>query len=296
MDIGWQRVGVGAFQLRKLAPFEQLDRQTPGFLGEVFAGGQIVQDCGAGAPRAGARALAAGIAELSEQDFRKLLRRADVECLARELVDLGFDLGQPFWSNSPERRASSIGSILMPRAFHFGEHVDQRTLQPLVHRRDAFGRKTRAQHVPEPQRKVGLLGGELGRLGQADAVEADLRLAGTAYFLIGDRLMPEMALGQLVHAMRSDACVERIGHEEDVVHRRHIDVVTSQHLNMVFEIVPDLEDASVLSEPLQQLQTPLRTGLARSRQRRPDRARHWQCGAPAARSRRALGSMPAKSP
>jgi hypothetical protein len=76
-----QLVGVGALQLREAAVLEQLARQR-------VVGGELLQHVLVGRRRA-ARGLAADRqAELAEQDLADLLRAAEVERLARELVGL----------------------------------------------------------------------------------------------------------------------------------------------------------------------------------------------------------------
>ena len=82
-----QRIGIGGAELRELAPVEHA-------AGELDAlRGQILQRVRIGAPGAGRGLAAAGQAHAAEEDVAQLLGRADVEALARELIDLLLDPG-----------------------------------------------------------------------------------------------------------------------------------------------------------------------------------------------------------
>ena len=79
-----QLVGVGALELGERAVLEQPGRQR-------IVGGELLQLGLVGRRRAGRRAPADRQAELAEQDLADLLRRAEVERLAGELVGLRFE-------------------------------------------------------------------------------------------------------------------------------------------------------------------------------------------------------------
>ena len=85
IDVGRQRVGIGRFQLRDLAPFQNLLREIVALLGE------IVEHLRRGRPRAGLGLGAAGQAHLAEEDVADLLGAADIDRLARDLLDFGLD-------------------------------------------------------------------------------------------------------------------------------------------------------------------------------------------------------------
>jgi hypothetical protein len=117
-----QRVEVGRLQLRVLAPL--LDLRDDRVLG---ADG--LED-----PRVGREAgLAAALlrqAELVEQDLRKLLRRADRELLAGQVMDLALELCDP--------RLDLVGDLRQPVrvelqavALHLDEDVNERQLDLL---------------------------------------------------------------------------------------------------------------------------------------------------------------------
>ncbi len=113
VDVLRQRVRVGALELGKLPPFEQLCGQAPRVLGQVLAGDEVVEHIGAGTPFAGCGFLRAGQAELPEQKVRDLLRRADIELACRQRVDLVLDAGEAL-ANSPDSRESTARSTLTP--------------------------------------------------------------------------------------------------------------------------------------------------------------------------------------
>ena len=64
----------------------------------------------------------------------------------------------------------------------------------------------------------------------------------------------EMALGEVVHAVRRPAGIERVGHQHGVVERRDLDAVLGEHVEIVLDVLPDLEDRRVLQQRLQQRQ------------------------------------------
>ena len=87
VDVGRQRVGIGRFQFRDLAPLQNLLRKLVALFGEV------VEDLRRGRPRAGLGLGAAGYAHLAEQDVADLLGAADIDRLTRDLLQLGLDAG-----------------------------------------------------------------------------------------------------------------------------------------------------------------------------------------------------------
>ncbi len=57
-------------------------------LGKVLVGGEVVEEAGARLPLAALRALAAREPQAIEQELAELLRRAEIELVADEAVDL----------------------------------------------------------------------------------------------------------------------------------------------------------------------------------------------------------------
>ena len=125
IDIAGQRVGIGAAQLGQAAPFQH-------FLGDVMAlGRHFFQHIDIGGPGAGLGLAPAFQAHLAEQDIAQLLGRADIEILARQLVDFGFQpalrlaeiIGQP---------AQQFGIDGDPGPLHVGQHHHQRPFQRFI--------------------------------------------------------------------------------------------------------------------------------------------------------------------
>ena len=85
MHIGRQRVGVGRLQFRDLPPFQDL-------LGEfVTLLGEFIENLRRGRPRAGLGLAAAGQSHLAENDVADLLGAADIDRLAGNFLNFGFD-------------------------------------------------------------------------------------------------------------------------------------------------------------------------------------------------------------
>ncbi len=82
MDIGGERVRVGALELGEQAPVEHSARQVMAFRGKLFERGRVRT------PGAGLGAAPPGEAHLVEQDLAELLRGADIELLAGKRPDL----------------------------------------------------------------------------------------------------------------------------------------------------------------------------------------------------------------
>src|SRR3546814_2061596 len=85
VDLLLQRIGIGLFQLRKLAPFEDFARDRHAVAFEAF---ELVL---VGRPVARLALAPALETELVEQYLPELLGAADRERLAREAVDFAFD-------------------------------------------------------------------------------------------------------------------------------------------------------------------------------------------------------------
>ena len=125
MDVGGERVGIGALELGEQAPVENLARQL------VALGGKLLQRGGVRAPGAGLGAPAAGEAHLVEQDLAELLRRADVEILAGKLPDLVLEPRQALREAAGERgQARALDPDAGP--LHQRQHRRDRPLQGLV--------------------------------------------------------------------------------------------------------------------------------------------------------------------
>ena len=211
MHVGRQRVGIGRFQFRNLPPFQDLLREFVTLLGE------LVEDLRRGRPRAGLGLGAAGNSHLAEQDVADLLGAADIDRLARDLLNFGFDprggLGE--FARQPRQHLAVDRNAA---AFHPRQHRDQRPLQRLIDRCHALGDQPRFQHAPQPQDHVGVLGRIGGRLVDRDLIETELALAAAGQFAMADGGMAEPA-SRPAHRARA-RCGRRRAHTTSAA-RRH---------------------------------------------------------------------------
>ena len=114
-----------------------------------------------------------------------------------------------------------------------------------------FGGKPRLEHLPQPQGHVGIFGGIFGRLGDLDAVEGDLGLAGLGDLVEIDGLVIEIALRQIVEAVTGAAGIDHVGHQHGIVVRRDLDAAQCENLPVEFQVVADLEHARVFEKRLE---------------------------------------------
>ena len=239
-----QRVGIGGAELRELAPVEHA-------AGELDAlGGQILQHVGVGAPCAGLGLPSAGQAHAAEEDVTQLLGRADIEALARELMDLYLDRGG---GGGEFVRQAAQDFRIDQDAFHLhrGQDADERALERFVDGALSLCRKPGLEQQPEAQRHVRVLRRVARGVCHGHAVEGDHRLARARHILEGDAGVIEMALGQLIHAVADVARFQHVGHQHRVVDREDGDAVALQHLDVIFEVLADLEDRGVFEKRLQ---------------------------------------------
>jgi hypothetical protein len=107
------------------------------------------------------------------------------------------------------------------------------------------------EHVPKPQRDVGILGGVWRCLVQRHEVERHLGFAGAGDLLERDGLQTEMFFGQLVHAVPVQAGVQRVGQQHGVVNRSDVYAEAGKHRQIVLEVLADLQDAGVFEHRLE---------------------------------------------
>ncbi len=107
--------------------------------------------------------LPPGSFRLSNSNSPSCLRRAEIELVADELVDLLLEPRDALRERAREPREDRLVD-LDAGPLHVDDDRQQRPLQRLVDRRQALGGEARLQAQPEPERDVGVLGGVLGRL------------------------------------------------------------------------------------------------------------------------------------
>ena len=224
IDVLGQRLRVGRHELRQLPPLEHHVDELGRLLRQVLPGRQIVEQVGARLPLARLGAAAARQLQAVEQELAQLPRRAQIELVAGQRVDLLLQPGDALGERGGEPRQDRPVD-LHAGTLHLGEHRDQGPLQRLVDGRHALGGEAGLQHHPQPQRHVGVLGGVLRRLVERHLAEGLVRLLGAGrmlqHLLEGDADVPEVPLGERIHAV--DAAgpgIERIGQQQGVVERR----------------------------------------------------------------------------
>ncbi len=151
-----QRVEVGVLQLGQLAPGLDL-------LDDRVLVADLLEHPGVGR-EAGFAAALAGQLEFLEEDAADLLRRADRELLAGELVDVLLQLVDPL-AEAGADLGEALGVELQPLAFHRREDADQRQLDLAHQRLEAEADDPRQLVLGEGGDEARLLGRVEPRLG-----------------------------------------------------------------------------------------------------------------------------------
>jgi hypothetical protein len=148
--------------------------------------GELLQHFFVGGRRAARRLLHDRQLQLLEEDLADLLRRAEIEFAAGQLVRLPFELDEP--------RRDLVALRVQQRvvdqhagALHLAQHQRHRHLDLAIHALEArFACDLRIEHVMQLQRDVGVFGRVRGGLVERHLVEADLlrALAATSSYLI----------------------------------------------------------------------------------------------------------------
>ncbi len=87
------------------------------------------------------------------------------------------------------------------------------------------------------------------------AVEADLSAARADHVFLGEAGIAEQIAGELPRQMLGAAGVERIGDEAGIVDRLERDAVAGERHHVELGVLHDLEDARVLENGLEQVQS-----------------------------------------
>ncbi len=245
IDRRHQVVGVGALQLRELAPVQQDARQL------VALCGQVLQHRRVGGRSARGGGAAGGQAHLPEQQVADLLGRAQVERPAGDAVGLEFELAHPNREVVGEQ-PKPLRVDLDPGQLHLDQHLGHGAFERLVDGQQLFARQARPQVLVDPQGDIRVLGRVAGRRAQLDMLEALLGLARPGHRLEGDRLVAQQALGKLVHAVALvQPALEREGDQHGVVHRPDLDAVAGEDGQVVLAVLGDLQDGRRFQQRLQ---------------------------------------------
>ena len=254
IDLLLQRIGIGRFQLCQLPPIEHLAGNLDPLPCQVFQYGDI------GRILTRFALLAAFKPHLVKKDGTQLRRAGDGEGLACERVDFLFQRSpglRKFCGQSGKYRFVDLDA----GAFHLGQHRNERPINQFINAGHLFRRQPQFEIVPEPQRHFGILGGIFGRLGKRDFRKSDLALARASDRFVADGFVPEIQLGQFIHAMALPPGIEREAHHHGIVKRVNRDAVLAQDRHVIFEVLPDLEDALILQQRLQPRQSSFERNL-----------------------------------
>ena len=163
--------------------------------------GQLLQHLLVGAGRAGGGLLDHRQAELDEEDLADLLRTAQVERLAGQLMGLAFELHDAlaqFMALRRQRGRVDQHAIALDPVQRLAagdlEFVDEQQLRVAT-----AGAATSVVHV---QRLVGVLAGVFGGAGDVDLVEPDLVRTLAAQVLVLDAGAAQVAFGQAGQPVR----------------------------------------------------------------------------------------------
>jgi len=100
--------------------------------------------------------------------------------------------------------------------------------------------ETGLERFVKPEGDVGVLRRIFGRFLDHNLIESFGLLSRPGDIGKFDRLVIEMALRQLVHAMPALSAIERIRHQHRVVIRRDINAVTRQYQRVIFQVLANL--------------------------------------------------------
>ncbi len=241
-----QRVGIGRFELGKLAPFQHQPANGRAFRLELLQHGDV------GGVGAALALLSPFEAHFIEQHDAQLLRGSDGEGMAGEFVDFGFKAGDRL-GEAARQAGQGFAVDLDALPLHAGHHRDQRPVDQLVDPRCAFGRQTARKLVPQAPGNLGILGGIGGGLVERHMGEADRLLACAGHFLEADAGVIEVDARRLVHAMAAQrlAGVEVEAHHHRIVDRCHLQPDASQDVEVIFDIMADLEHRIVGEQGLE---------------------------------------------
>src|SRR5262249_3215880 len=141
VDVTWQRVGIGRFELRNLSPVENFPWQRVALLG------QVLQGPGPGRPLAGLGLGTAGKSKLAEQNIAELFRAARIERLAGERPDFALALTRALRDFTRQPR-EHLPIDRDPAPLHAREHRNDGPLQRLVDAAHALAGDARLEQLP----------------------------------------------------------------------------------------------------------------------------------------------------
>ena len=179
--------------------------------------------------------------QLVEQDFLQLLRGAEVERSASEIVRLLFERLH-FLREFLALLGEHVPVEQHARFLHPEQHRDQRLLDVGIDLPERFYlAEFLPQRLVQLQRDVGVLGRvRRGRV-DVDLVERQLLRALAGDVFVMNRLAAEVKPGHRIHVVAGRDAVQHVGLEHRIErHALQPDAVSGKHVGVVLEVVADL--------------------------------------------------------
>ena len=207
---------------------------------------QLLEHALVGGRRAAGGLLDDGQAQLAEQDLADLLRRAEVERLAGDLVGLVLEREHAFRQHARlvgQPRAVDQHAMALDAA----QHLARRHLDVLVDELHAgVGGQARIEHLVHLQRHLAVLARIERGAFDVDLRERDLLGALAAQVFVIEALAPQVALGEAREAVLA-VRLEHVALKQRVeLPAAHGDADVGEHVRVVLDVLADLGRVRVL--------------------------------------------------
>ena len=134
---------------------------------------------------------------------------------------------------------------------HRFEHRNERPLQRFINRDLAFLQQARLQQFPQAKRDIRIF----RRIGRGPVKrhlrKRDQGFAGARHVLEADRLVAQMLHRHFIHAMAVLAGLDGVGNQHGVIDGADIGAVAPQHLQVIFQVLADFQNAGIFEQRLQ---------------------------------------------
>ena len=181
-----------------------------------------------------------------EEDVAHLLGGGDVERGAREVLDLlveARDITQQHLTEFAQRFAVQAYAF----TFHGAQHRDQRHFDVVEQFPGGGSDKLRREAMVELQRDVGILGGVFFDFLKGHIAHGALVLAFFAdQCFDGDRCVVQVGFRQYIHVVTHLRLQQVMGHHRIKQRLLQVNTVAGQYIEVVFHVLSDLHDGSML--------------------------------------------------
>ena len=139
--------------------------------------------------------------------------------------------------------------MVMPARSISASTIDQRPFQRFIDRALADLAQLGFQQQMQPQRDIGILGGIFGGFGHRHAIKGDLVLALAGHFAESDRAYgTDAARDNSSMPWPCRPAFQHIGHQHRVIDGIEPDAALQKDQRVIFEILPDFQNAPGLPE------------------------------------------------